>query len=80
MISGVERQTLGAPSKPATFITLGFLGLLQAGGPPIAASSATLLIALNLAVFAAARYSATAWDWPRTKPGANPCCCRRNFC
>jgi hypothetical protein len=61
VVSGAERTTVGAQSEPVTFTTAGFRGWLEAWWRTLAASSALLLTALNLVVFAAARYSPTAW-------------------
>jgi hypothetical protein len=61
VVSGADRTMIGAQSAPVTFVTGGFIGWLRTWWQTIAASSAVLLAALNLAVFAAARYSPAAW-------------------
>ncbi len=58
--TGTE-MNIGEPSEAISFVTPGFLGWLASWWRIFAASSAAFLVALNLAVFAAAHYSAAAW-------------------
>jgi len=61
IVSSTQNTDVGKPSKPITFVLPGLIGWLAFWWPTIAASSGTLLIALNLLILVAARYSPAAW-------------------
>jgi hypothetical protein len=55
-------RNVGKPSDPVPFIIPGIVGWLTTWWQTIAGSAVAILAVLNLLVFAAARYSATAWS------------------
>jgi hypothetical protein len=63
IMSGIKTN-IGSPSRPVLFVdpaSSSLLGILASSWRTIASSSIAILVIINLVVFSAARYSATAW-------------------
>lgn len=61
VISSRFNATVGKPSEPITITAPGFLGWVASWWRAIIASSAILLVSLNLIILALARYSSATW-------------------